>query len=205
MASGITFRHQQNPSLNGGPPGEDSLKSFYGYKETFGKGTQWVDIPRTLQFVHISNPYEDREVVDEGDSSFRSQQLSEDGQQDHDYPLNPALYTSYATHGLEALSAVASDQYSYAPPQPSMSSAENPSSDQKPTTASPQYSQATPLQNLDYILNPDSALSPQENNIDPQLHAQTANLAAALQNATQVRTCPHDCLMPSSPLEGYQE
>merc|ERR1712070_269882 len=57
-SSGITFRHQQNPSLN---QGEESLKSFYGYKETFGEGVTWCQIPRDLKFVYTNNPYDDED------------------------------------------------------------------------------------------------------------------------------------------------
>ena len=58
-SSGITFRHDQNPSLNAN---EGNLKSFYGYKETFRKETIWLDVPRQLTFINTTNPYEDAEA-----------------------------------------------------------------------------------------------------------------------------------------------
>lgn len=189
-SSGITFRHQQNPSLNAPGRGEDNLKSFYGYKETFGQGTVWVDIPRDLKFVHTSNPYEEDES--QADLAGRAENLgdaaranslvalAEDAsryEQRHEYELQRSGYSNYATHGLEALSAVASqDQYSYAPPPAPMDHG-----DQAPPTAStnvmsPQHSHTAPSQhsnNLDLILNHSSAGTPIDNNIDPRLHTET--------------------------------
>ncbi|KAG9888121.1 hypothetical protein KCV05_g18904, partial [Aureobasidium melanogenum] len=45
---GVVFRHQQNASMNGSGTDDvnGGLKSFYGYKETFGKDSVWVAIPR---------------------------------------------------------------------------------------------------------------------------------------------------------------
>ena len=175
-SSGIAFRHQQNPSMNGGHD-EGSLKSFYGYKDSFGSGTVWVDVPQELTFVHTSNPYEDDNdgaYAAEGDTSFMTDASGtfDDRGGGNEYDLAQAVYPAYATHGLEALSAVASqDQYSYATPPAPMSQHEPTSQPQHPT-ASPQNNQATATQNLDYILNPAStnAMSP---NIDPRLHSET--------------------------------
>lgn len=47
LSQPITFRHQQNPSMNGDD--QDSLKSFYGYKETFAKSTTYVASIRALE------------------------------------------------------------------------------------------------------------------------------------------------------------
>ena len=45
-ASGLTFRHQQNASLND-PDNQsvDSLKTFYAYRKTFNDNHVWLDIP----------------------------------------------------------------------------------------------------------------------------------------------------------------
>lgn len=163
--------------MNQNNHGEGSLKNFYGYKETFAKETTWVQVPRELKFVHTLNPYED---VDEdggyadGDTSFMTDisERYQDNTDRTDYEfvreLAQAAYPQYATHGLEALSAVASqDQYSYAPPTAPMTRADQSPHQQNQTTAS---------QNLDFILNPTSAgaaMSPSHNsNIDPRLHAE---------------------------------
>ena len=83
--------------------------------------------------------------------------------------LSQAAYPAYATHGLEALSAVASqDQYSYAPPPAPMGQHDSASSEH-----SPQRAPSTTSQNLEFILNPTSDTIDQENkNIDPRLHSQ---------------------------------
>ena len=60
-SSGITFRHQQNPSMNGDPVSRESLKNFYGYKETFGRESVWVPVPSKLEFITTTNPYEDED------------------------------------------------------------------------------------------------------------------------------------------------
>lgn len=214
-SSGITFRHQQNPSMNGTDDG-DSLRSFYGYKETFGKATVWVDIPRDLTFVNTTNPYEDDDdgemeathVPDaSGDAGLAASLAALAGNannydavtRERGYPLAEVAYPDYATRGLEALSAVASqDQYSYAPPPAPMSHDEPAIPRQSPSTTSPQHSQATPSQhnNLDFILNPASAMTPAETNIDPMLHSATPVNAGPpslqqQQSPTHVRASSH--------------
>ena len=161
--------------MNGAEQGDGSLKSFYGYKETFGKGVQWVSIPKNLRFVHTSNPYQDENGDDVGDASMLSHNPFEDDQLNDDLALNQAAYPAYATHGLEALSAVASqDQYSYAPPPAPMGQHDPTSPEHSQSAMSPQQGHATTSQNLDFILNPASELSnPDNNNIDPRLHSQT--------------------------------
>ncbi|EME87357.1 uncharacterized protein MYCFIDRAFT_97003, partial [Pseudocercospora fijiensis CIRAD86] len=104
-SSGITFRHQQNPSMNG--EDTDSLKSFYGYKETFAKSTTWVGVPKDLTFVHTSNPYEDEDADEFGPGPALAHQSFGHAQRDHEYALDQAAYPAYATHGLEALSHLA--------------------------------------------------------------------------------------------------
>jgi hypothetical protein len=174
--------------MNATPAAEGSLKNFYGYKETFAKETTWVQVPRELKFVHTNNPYEDD--LDggyaDGDTSFMTD-MSEaygDGhvrdhyEQELERALTQAAYPQYATQGLEALSAVASqDQYSYAhaPPPAPMTQPEH-SPQQHFSTAHPQQGHSTASQNLDFILNPTSAgaaMSHSNNsNIDPRLHSE---------------------------------
>lgn len=168
--------------MNGGEQGDSSLKSFYGYKETFGKSAQWVDIPRDLTFVHTSNPYEDEDGEATGGSTLPGHSSLDDSRRESDLSLNHPAYPAYATHGLEALSAVASqDQYSYGAPPAQMGHHERTTSlHSRPSQAatSPQQSHATPSQNLEFILNSTSNLSPAESNIDPRLHSQTPTGAA---------------------------
>lgn len=183
--------------------GDGSLKSFYGYKETFGRGSVWVDVPQNLTFVHTNNPYEDEEgelfaaspqtphaqnggggrALPHGQQRQQSQQS-----QQWDYEGAGDAYGSgnggdawgqnqqmYATHGLEALSAVASqDQYSYAPPPAPMSMhTERPPSQHSHPSTSPQQNNATSSQGLDFILNPPSMNHDASSNIDPQLSSET--------------------------------
>ena len=165
--------------MNSNNHGEGSLKNFYGYKETFAKETTWVEVPSELKFVHTSNPYDDEEdsrYAAEGDTSFM---MDGSGRYDdrgpgNEYELAQAAYPAYAAHGLEALSAVASqDQYSYAPPPAPMTQHEQ-SPHQHFSTSSPQQGQATTTQNLDFILNPTTAgaVPTSPSNIDPRLHSE---------------------------------
>lgn len=156
------------------------MSSFYGYKETFGKGTTWVEVPRELTFVHTSNPYEDEPEPEleqygafgEGDTSFmtdasRRYDGGGNGSADFDFG-QPSSYPAYAaTQGLEALSAAATrDEYAqHENLSPHLS-----------TTSSQQQgqAQAPPMQNLDFILNPSASgeqIPPA--NLDPQLHPRT--------------------------------
>lgn len=191
------YRHQQNPSMNAGGEGEGNLKSFYGYKETFGKDAMWVDVPRELKFVHTTNPYEDAEdgpggsgVYNEGDTSFMTDDNERYGDIRHgnEYRLPQAAYPAYATQGLEALSAVASQgQYSYAAVPPSIDQHAQTSPQQPSITA--QHSQAT-ARNLDYILNPASAgsASPAVTNLDPHLHTDTPSTHPSISSPETLHT-----------------
>ncbi|KAK5171830.1 uncharacterized protein LTR77_003466 [Saxophila tyrrhenica] len=192
-ASGVTFRHQQNPSMNGADHGEGSLKNFYGYRETFAKATTWVDVPKDLTFVHTNNPYEDEEngqYMGEVDNSFHTpagakanQAAANDEEYELARQLAQAAYPAYATQGLEALSAVASrDQYSYAPPPAPMGQ-----QDQQLSGASPQSVQANASRNLDHILNPASG----SGNIDPRLHSELATSPTLATNPQPDRTPEH--------------
>jgi len=201
--------------MNGRDRGEGSLKSFYGYKETFGKGVVWVDVPRDLKFVHISNPYEDEGEEDAGaapqvadDTTSGDERLAaglaafaedaaryEENRHEHEYDLAQEAYPTYATHGLEALSAVASqDQHYYVPPPAPMSNSEQATSHYSPPEASPQQAQAT--KGLDYILNPASGMTVADSHIDPRLHSEISMHAGHMpsqqqQSPLHVRTHPY--------------
>lgn len=167
--------------MNGDPVSRESLKNFYGYKETFGRDSVWVPVPQELTFITTNNPYDDEDgagnpavAVDDGlghnGMSFDPSRDTSDG--DFARQLAQAAYPAYATHGLEALSAVASqDQYNYAPPPAPMSS-HDPS--QAIPHGSPQQSHDAMAQSLDSLLNVHNthpSLTSPPPNIDPRLHA----------------------------------
>lgn len=194
--------------MNGTPAARESLKSFYGYKETFGRETVWVSVPSELTFVHTNNPYDDEdgrrgENALDGDATLGNTQSRLENEESYtenrrqaEYAFNASAYPAYATHGLEALSAVASqDQYNYAPPPAQMTQLEATVSLGSQHVISPQDQHATPSQNLDFILNPTGQMSP-PNNIDPRLHSETPSQHAgaplrspeqSMQSSTHVR------------------
>lgn len=123
--------------MNGGAVGpEGNLQRFYGYKETFGKDSVWVDIPqqrmyplhdmfssspaeslmRSVVFVHTTNPYDDSQSpepsVQPTDSTAKTAPRIATANQPRSEMSIFEVQSS--THGLEALSAVASvENYSY--------------------------------------------------------------------------------------------
>ncbi|KAI4730917.1 hypothetical protein E4T49_01347 [Aureobasidium sp. EXF-10728] len=110
---GVVFRHQQNASMNGSGTSnvDGGLKSFYGYKETFGKDSVWVAVPRNLTFVHTTNPYNEPDT-----SHFQTVPQAAEPEQRVDLSWNAAAEYPYtfmpsSTHGLEALSAAASGDH----------------------------------------------------------------------------------------------
>lgn len=168
--------------MNGDPVSRESLKNFYGYKETFGRNSVWVPVPQELTFITTNNPYDDEDVsgnlgvghVDDGmghnGMTFDPGRDASDG--DFARQLAQAAYPAYATHGLEALSAVASqDQYNYAPPPPAPMGTH----DGTPVlshNASPQQSHETISQSLESLLNVHAtqpAITSPPPNIDPRL------------------------------------
>ncbi|GIZ39550.1 hypothetical protein CKM354_000293000 [Cercospora kikuchii] len=197
-SQGITFRHQQNPSMNGSE--QDGLKSFYGYKETFAKSTTWVQVPPELTFVHTNNPYEDDDADDPTSSLQDTRDLSSSSAFD--------AYPAYATHGLEALSAVATDQYTYAPHPPAMGGHERTSSHtSQPQQQQQQQQLATSGLGLDFILNPASQnVSPVtaegQSNIDPQLNSHSPT--TQLRSPTHVRTSSFASVGGRSSLHSFQ-
>ena len=196
LASGVTFRHHQNPSLNGQRLGESSLKSFYGYKETFGTHAVWVDIPQDLTFVHTINPYDDDEEPQyskcDDDSSFATgDTLRNHAHTDmSNYDLAQATYPAYATHGLEALSTIASqDQPVLAPPPASIARR---SRSKRPMTTAESPRSAIPTGQ-----SRDRALDLPPANIDPRLH-QPAPPAAAGFSLRQQSPSERVCILASS-------
>jgi hypothetical protein len=166
--------------MNGDPVSRESLKNFYGYKETFGRDSIWVPVPQELTFITTNNPYDDEDgsinpssAVDDNlihnGMNFDTNQAASDG--DFARQLAQAAYPGYATHGLEALSAVASqDQYNYAPPPAPMTPHDVATSLQH--VPSPQQSHEAMVQSLDSLLNVHSnqpTVGSPPPNIDPQL------------------------------------
>ncbi|KAK5163420.1 hypothetical protein LTR04_002545 [Oleoguttula sp. CCFEE 6159] len=166
---------------------ENNLKGFYGYRETFGEGSVWVQVPKQLTFVDNSDPY--NQPPSPTLEAFATT-MEQAGRHPHGYPgadwpiSGPPSHShnNSSTHGLEALSAAASgDHYSYVPPQAHMMRQDMPYSpvegtSSMPTTTparsvtdplSPQASVA-PSHNLRFILNPSSAASTP---IDPSLRS----------------------------------
>ena len=164
--------------MNHADHGEGSLKAFYGYKETFAKETTWVQVPSQLTFVHTNNPYDDDDdsgyVDHDGNlvpSAVEQYTAEGHGKSDYEFARQLAQAAYPQMHGLEALSAVASqDQYSYAPPPAPMTQPEH-SSHQHFSPANHQDGQSNTVQNLEFILNPTSAGAANNSNIDPRLHS----------------------------------
>ena len=169
--------------MNGDPVSRESLKNFYGYKETFGRGTIWVPVPHKLTFITTNNPYDDEEgsahpttalednIVHNG-LAFDTNQDTSDGEfaRQLAQAAYPQAEYSYPTHGLEALSAVASsqDQYNYAPPPAPMGSHDTSSA--LPHVSSPQQSHETLMQSLDSFVNGNQhTITSPSPNIDPRL------------------------------------
>ncbi|KAI9663948.1 MAG: FACT complex subunit [Bathelium mastoideum] len=186
-STGIVFRHQQNASMNGNEEeSASSLKGFYAYKNTFDETSIWVDIPKHVTFMEVTDPYNEP-LTPELERLAPNFERNETPYPD--WALNgayrPPLNTNTpSTHGLEALSAAASaDHYTYAAPQASMARPELPysataeqTSSMQTTTPprsgsgpmSPPMSMTSSQNNLNFILNPSSATSPP---IDPSLRS----------------------------------
>ncbi|KAG8623788.1 hypothetical protein KVT40_008764 [Elsinoe batatas] len=158
---GIVFRHQQNASLNS--EGSGSLERFYGYKESFGKESVWVDVPQDLTFVHISDPYS-IDPTQEAASSLASASAAY-----HRHPSSSAGTfarpdRTTSNHALETLSAVATG-HGYTPS--AASDHLTPSSSQPGPSPQPPHSGS--VRDLNYILNQNSPVTSLPS-IDPQLN-----------------------------------
>ena len=108
--------------------GENHLNGFYAYKNTFERDVTWVEIPRTLRFHHITDPYrDDLGGLEEGGSGGGGKGHNDRRQGDGE-GIPPTYWspeqqwcapaTGLNTHGLEALSAAALS--APAPPQARM-------------------------------------------------------------------------------------
>lgn len=162
-ASGITFRHQQNPSMNGN---QESLKSFYGYKETFAKAAQWVPVSKELTWIHTSNPYDDIEDSDREQQRARESVSNNPSRGLAGNELSQADYSAF-TEGLAALSAVASqDQYNLAIPLAPM---------EQRQMQDPQSDSSS--RQLDFVLDSAAKMPNTDHQLDPQL--QMPQVAAA--------------------------
>ncbi|KAF7714198.1 Fungal Zn(2)-Cys(6) binuclear cluster domain-containing protein [Penicillium ucsense] len=165
-SEGIVFRHQQNASMNDGeqqpPEGRGELKGFYSYKNTFNKDSVWLDIPKHVIFVDNSDPYaEDLEIAESSAIALAQARNQRWG--------STSKSSDTDSHGLEALSAVAShDRFAYSPmaqstpetisyPSPNRSR-----SSMMPPPASPSVSisAASNNTNINFLLNPSNSISP---------------------------------------------
>ncbi|KAJ9664291.1 hypothetical protein H2201_005283 [Coniosporium apollinis] len=139
------------------------LKAFYAYKNTFDEGSVWVDVPKQVTFVNLTDPYnepsspEPEPLVDtpatHSHSSFEPYVASPwQGSTHHN--------GSPSVHGLQALSAAASSMVDPPTSQPGSANSHN----------------------LNFILNP-TISSPASLPVDPDLRspscpAQTRNYGA---------------------------
>ncbi|KAI9707378.1 MAG: hypothetical protein M1836_000339 [Candelina mexicana] len=145
-----------------------NLKGFYAYKNTFDKGSVWVDIPKQVTFVENSDPH-GQPSSPESDALPTSPEnsISErfDDSQSHLQPEAPPSSVA-PLHGLQVLSAAASgDHYCFplpiVPPVPNMlrhpdfgasdSAEARPQPDSIPSSVAPSMS---PSNNINFILNP---------------------------------------------------
>nr|KMM70155.1 hypothetical protein CPAG_06468 [Coccidioides posadasii RMSCC 3488] len=189
-SEGIVFRHQQNASMNKDDRGR--LKGFYSYKNTFDENSVWLEIPKQVTFIDVTDPY-----ADELEASLAGPESAPTNRPSNLWGNNGLQHLRSAdtqTHGLEALSAAATgDTYTLQQPpattgQISVSSTVHnnipfaqteahhtlgsmPSPNQIRSSmtdpASPSISIAS-NNNINFLLNPSTSISPP---IDPSLHA----------------------------------
>ncbi|EKD20866.1 Zn(II)2Cys6 transcription factor [Drepanopeziza brunnea f. sp. 'multigermtubi' MB_m1] len=153
-SDGVVFRHQQNASMNGaGKKEEGKLGGFYAYKNSFKENHTWVDVPRTVTFCNIADPYNTEPSPEPDFQEISAPVVPPRGDEK---PQGSYLNIPYEqAPGLEALSAAATSTFQYIRP-------------------SPADSHASPYQsnNLNFILNPtgpESSLSFSSSAIDPAL------------------------------------
>ncbi|KAL8958088.1 MAG: hypothetical protein Q9193_004789, partial [Seirophora villosa] len=56
----VVFRHQQNASMNStatASTAAHNLNGFFAYKNTFDQDNIWLEVPKTVTFVNVSDPY----------------------------------------------------------------------------------------------------------------------------------------------------
>ncbi|ESZ93520.1 hypothetical protein SBOR_6101 [Sclerotinia borealis F-4128] len=145
-SDGVVFRHQQNASMNGSDeviPGERSgrLGAFYAYRNTFDENSVWIDVPKKIIFVHVTDPY-NMEVTPEPEQLTDStlpttSTMDETGDAAYNHPSFEKV------PGLEALSTAATTNMEY------LRQLSVPAQSPRGINT-PQHS----VNNLDFILNP---------------------------------------------------
>ncbi|KAF4624236.1 hypothetical protein G7Y89_g13937 [Cudoniella acicularis] len=164
-SDGVVFRHQQNASMNGAGEEEGSgsskLGGFYAYRNTFNQDNVWVDVPKTVTFFNITDPF-NMEPTPEPEYPASATPIIVP--QIEERPASAYYHVQFdQAPGLEALSAAATSNLHYLRPLPVP---EQPSPD---VTTSPHASN-----NLDFILNPagpDGSVDIPSPRIDPSLAA----------------------------------
>ncbi|RDW71056.1 hypothetical protein BP6252_07619 [Coleophoma cylindrospora] len=126
--------------------GNGRLGSFYSYKNTFDQHNVWVEIPKNVTFLNITDPYNmdaTPEPENRADSSpsAPSGALQTEERQDPNYFRAPYDQAP----GLEALSAAAISDFQFLRPASGASHSQTP----QDSTTSPYSSN-----NLNFILNP---------------------------------------------------
>ncbi|CZT07796.1 related to regulatory protein for the arginine catabolic pathway [Rhynchosporium agropyri] len=117
-SDGVVFRHQQNASMNGTGETEDGngrLGSFYAYKNTFDENNTWVDVPKTVRFLNITDPY-NMESTPEPDQP--SPLLVMSPAREERAPTSISNMAFDDAPGLDALSAAATSNFQYMRPLP---------------------------------------------------------------------------------------
>ncbi|KAJ5099325.1 transcriptional regulator family: Fungal Specific TF [Penicillium argentinense] len=195
-SEGIVFRHQQNASMNTGlaeaQEGRGDLKGFFSYKDSFDKDSVWLDIPKHVIFVDNSDPY-----ATDLESSLAESSALALAQSRNQRWGSGSRASDADSHGLDALSAVAShdrlpysphsisDSMSYPSPNRSRSSVMPP-----PTSPPLSLSASSNNTNINFLLNPSNSLSPP---VDPITHpagqrsASLPSRPAAVHRTTEVR------------------
>lgn len=208
--SGLIFRHQQNASMNGtASGGEQGLKGFYAYKNTFGHDAVWLDIPKQVRFWNTTDPYnEPMSPESEASPGTAPEQPAPTHPDATSIPWSlsdPFTQpdSQSPAHALHALSAVATgDHFAYlhppvgrhdstpVPDAPLRSSASL--SGMHPPTPLARQSIDSPISppvsmtstttnhNIDFILNHPAAASPP---LDPSLQSPYAHSARDVMHA----------------------
>lgn len=164
---------------------QESLKSFYGYKETFGKAAQWVPISKDLTWVHTTNPYDDPEDEEREQQRANELAMHYPQRESNGNELSQADYATF-TEGLAALSAVASNQDHFNQSMATMQRA--PMQNVQPESSH---------QHLEYILNPTSRMPETNDQLDPQL--QMLDPGQAHSPSSYIRVQSSDALRDAQP------
>ncbi|KAL8915043.1 MAG: hypothetical protein Q9171_000483 [Xanthocarpia ochracea] len=109
-SDGLIFRHQQNASMNSTENESErdrNLEGFYAYKDTFDQDNVWVEVPRTITFVHVLDPFAASASPEpEEDGVGRAPIIHQPGIGGAERHLSQNTVEAY-DNGLEALSAAA--------------------------------------------------------------------------------------------------